>query len=82
MTFPHSYQSAGFPDYVDYTKLVDDIESIFTTKDLEKAPLLEPPVFHPPEPEAVKTLDPEKEAILQKSIGRIAEQVCLQYMTD
>ena len=73
-----SYQAIGFPDFVEYTKLVDDIESIFTTKDLEKAPLLEPEVFQPPEPETVKMLDPENEAILQRSMRRLAEQVCSQ----
>ena len=35
------YLSPGNPDFVDYLKFCDDVESIFTFKELEKAPLQE-----------------------------------------
>jgi hypothetical protein len=60
---------------VDYTVFNDDIESIFTTKDLEKAPLLEPELFQPSPAAAINVLKPEMEAIVTKCMERLAEQV-------
>ena len=33
-SFLHRYTAVGYPDYVQYTALVDEIESIFTLKGL------------------------------------------------
>jgi len=62
-------------DFVDYLRFSDDIESIFTTKNLEKAPLLAVSQFRPPEEWELNKLDDEMESLLMNSIGRLAEQV-------
>ena len=70
----YSYQATE-DDFVDYLRFSDDIESIFTTKNLEKAPLLAVSQFRPPEEWELNKLDDEMESLLMNSIGRLAEQV-------
>jgi len=54
----------------------DDVESIFTHKDLEKTPTAEVQQFVPPMEVGTDVLSPEEEQILQKTMHRLAERVC------
>jgi len=69
------YQAVGYPDFVNYTDFIDEIESIFTIKNLDKAPLLEPELFKLPTNPAMTTLTPEMEGIVMKCMERLAEEV-------
>ena len=66
---------ASDPDYVNYVAFSDDIEAIFTTKDLEKAPLLEVEPYKPPVEWEQNNLSPEMEGLVLKCLERLAEQV-------
>jgi len=61
---------------VDYMQFSDDVESIFTHKDLEKTPTAEVQQFVPPMEVGMDVLSPEEEQILQKTMHRLAERVC------
>ncbi|CAG2250812.1 unnamed protein product [Mytilus edulis] len=69
------YQSQGYPDFVDYVKFCDDVESIFTFKELEKAPLQEVVQFKPPEEWELNKLEPEAESMFSMCMDRISEKV-------
>ncbi|KAK3583614.1 hypothetical protein CHS0354_039437 [Potamilus streckersoni] len=69
------YQSAKDNDYVDYLKFCDEIESIFTTKELEKAPLQDVVQFKPPEEWTLNKLDEESRQKFTDCMKRIAEKV-------
>lgn len=69
------YQSAKDPTYVDYMKFSDEVESIFTRKDLEKTPTAEVVQFVPPVDVNMYVLSPEEEQTLQKTMHRLAERV-------
>ncbi|XP_063445753.1 uncharacterized protein LOC134725669 [Mytilus trossulus] len=69
------YQSQGYPDFVDYVKFCDDVESIFTFKELEKAPLQEVVQFKPPEEWELNKLEPEAESMFSMCVDRISEKV-------
>ena len=56
-------------------KFSDEIESIFTRKDLEKTPTAEVQQFVPPVEVNMNILSPEEEQILQKTMHRLAERV-------
>ena len=75
-----SYQTQGDPEYVEYVKFSDDIERIFTTKELEKMPLLEVEQF---KPQADSTqpivMTPEMEQSLNVCMNRVAEKVNILY---
>ena len=75
MLFSHSYQSSTYPDFVNYVAFSDDVESVFTTKNLEKAPLLQAQQFQPPQEWDQKNLSPEMESILFNCMDRLAEKV-------
>ena len=61
---------------MDYMRFSDDVESIFTHKDLEKTPTAEVQQFVPPMEVGTDVLSPEEEQILQKTMHRLAERVC------
>jgi len=65
----------GYPDFVDYLQFSDDIEMVFTTKNLEKAPLLEVEQFRPPVEWEQNHLSPEVENMLHKCMAGLAEKV-------
>ena len=69
------YQSAKDPSYVDYMRFSDEVESIFTRKDLEKTPTADVQQFIPPVEVNMNVLSPEEEQILQKTMHRLAERV-------
>ena len=69
------YQSAKDPSQVDYMRFSDEIESIFTCKDLEKTPTAEVVQFVPPVDVNMYVLSPEEEQTLQKTMHRLAERV-------
>lgn len=69
------YQSTNNSDYVDYIRFSDEIESIFTTKGLEKNPQLTVERFRPPVLMDVNKLSQEKEALLVMCMKRLAEKV-------
>lgn len=69
------YQAVGEPDYVDYVCFCDAVESIFTIKNLEKAPLLEVKQFKPSEEWKQNNLTPEMENLVTKCMERLAEKV-------
>lgn len=53
----------------------DEVESIFTTKHLEKDPTAEVVQFVPNSEVDCNCLSPEEEQILQKTLHRLAERV-------
>jgi Ca2+-binding EF-hand superfamily protein len=63
------------PAYVCYEPFCDEIESIFTTKHLEKAPQVKPIQFKPPDEVSLNILDKDAEIILQRTLARLSEQV-------
>ena len=78
------YQSAKDPSQVDYMRFSDEIESIFTRKNLEKTPTAEVVQFVPPVGVNMYVLSPEEEQTLQKTMHRLAERVsfcvCFQFV--
>lgn len=56
-------------------KFCDDVESIFTFKELEKAPLQEVVQFKPPEEWELNKLEPEAESMFSMCMDRISEKV-------
>ena len=72
---PPRYLSAKDPTYVDYMRFSDEVESIFTHKNLEKTPTAEVQQFVPPVEVDLNILSPEEEQILQKTMHRLAERV-------
>lgn len=73
------YQSRKDPDYVEYTQFCDEVESIFTFKELEKAPLQEVVPFKPPEEWKQNAFkDAEEQQTFENAMYKIAEKVrCL-----
>lgn len=69
------FLSAKDPSCVDYMQFSDEVESIFTQKDLEKNPTAEVQQFVPPVEVDLNVLSPEEEQILQKTMHRLAEKV-------
>ena len=68
------YQSAQ-PDFVDYLKFCDEVESIFTTKELEKTPLEEVIQFRAPEEWEMNKLPEAQEERFMTCMNRLAEKV-------
>lgn len=73
------YQSRKDPDYVEYTQFCDEVESIFTFKELEKAPLQEVVPFKPPEEWKQNAFkNAEEQQTFENAMYKIAEKVrCL-----
>lgn len=69
------YLSSKDPSYVDYMTFSDEVESIFTTKHLEKTPTAKVVQFKPNSEVDCNSLSPEEEQILQKTLHRLAERV-------
>ncbi|XP_064635375.1 uncharacterized protein LOC135492703 isoform X2 [Lineus longissimus] len=69
------YQDPRYHDEIDYRAFSDEIESVFTKKNLEKSPLISPVQFKPPVEWEQNHLDPETEACLNRCIERVAEKV-------
>lgn len=69
------YKAYGYPNFVEYLVFVDEIESVFTTKHLEKAPMVEPQQFRPPVEWQLNQLPPEAEAMYNCCMNRLAEKV-------
>ena len=60
---------------MNYMQFSDEVESVFTTKNLERTPTAEVRQFVPrPEVDPSRLL-PEEEQILQKTMHRLAEKV-------
>lgn len=74
------YQSAVDIEHVDYLQFSDDIEAIFTTKNLEKAPLLDADQFQPPVECSMNKLEPAMEEMASKCMDRLAKKVRLNRM--
>ena len=71
-----SFESPKDPQYVEYVVFCDLIESVFTLKNLEKAPQVTPVQYQPPVEVDQNVLSPEADAILQPTMQRLAEKVC------
>lgn len=72
-----SYQYAHDKDFVEWLAFSRDVESIFTTDELEKAPLIEPEPYKPAAEWTLNVLDPDDETIANNALARIAEKVSL-----
>lgn len=69
------YSAVGYPDYVNYTAFVEDIESIFTLNNLEKMPLVVPIQFRPNQESDGNKLSNEEEQVLELVMHRLADRV-------
>lgn len=69
------YQTPNDPDYVEYLKFSDEVESIFTLKNLEKQPLKEVVQFKPPEEWELNNLSQDGELKFMMCMNKIAEKV-------
>lgn len=74
---PYSYQFPYDADFIEYLRFSDDIESIFTTKNLEKAPLLEVEQFVPDVESQHNQLRQDEEQTIVTCLTRLAEKVRL-----
>ncbi|CAK8698532.1 unnamed protein product [Clavelina lepadiformis] len=70
-----AFHSLSQPGFVEYLAFSDEIESIFTLKNLEKTPLETPSQFKPPVEWEQNTLCEEEEIVYNKSMMRVAEHV-------
>ena len=64
---------------MEWTVFSDDIEEVFTKKELEKAPLMEPEQFKPPATWNETQLQGDQEQLVMGSMQRIADKVTLIY---
>lgn len=69
------YQSLQDIDYVDYLKFCDEVESIFTTKELEKRPLEDVTQFKPPEEWERNKLPADQQNRFESCMERLSEKV-------
>lgn len=69
------YQSAADPEYIDYKRFCDEVESIFTTKHLEKMPLEEVQQFQPPVEWELNSLSAENNEKFMRCMTKIKEKV-------
>ena len=70
-----SFPSDKVPDGVDYMTFSDEIESVFTTKGLEKNPTAELELFIPLAQGKPISLIAEDEQIADKAMHKLAEKV-------
>lgn len=63
------------PNYINYMMFSDEIESVFTTKGLEKTPMAEVDVFIPPGEVGRCPLTPEEREIFNTAMQKLAEKV-------
>ncbi|XP_076448305.1 uncharacterized protein LOC143285015 [Babylonia areolata] len=69
------YQSTGDPEYIDYKRFCDEVESIFTTKHLEKMPLEEVDTFKPPVEWELNSMSAENNEKFIRCMSKIKEKV-------
>ncbi|KAL4239473.1 hypothetical protein ACF0H5_000288 [Mactra antiquata] len=69
------YQSVQDIDYVDYLRFCDEVESIFTTKELEKRPLEDVIQFKPPEEWERNNLPADQQNRFRACMERLSEKV-------
>lgn len=69
------YQSSSDSESIDYRKFCDEVESIFTTQNLEKNPLKNIEQFRPEEEWKLNVLTEEEKLLLQEAMNNIAEKV-------
>lgn len=60
---------------MEYLRFSDEVESIFTLKNLEKEPLVTPVQFKPPAEVEQNVLSDDEERMLMATMGRLAERV-------
>lgn len=58
-----------------YAAFSDELESIFTTKGLEKTPTAAVEVFVPPNEVGMQPLTPEETEMMEETMHRLAERV-------
>ena len=73
MHLNNRYGSTNDPSFVNYVKFSDDVEEIFTVKELEKTPTAVVKQFVPAQ--QVDCISPEEDQLLQKCLHRLAERV-------
>ena len=76
------YCSAHDPNYVEYLAFSDEIESVFTTKGLEKLPTTEVEVFVPPVEVGLRPFSPNEAELLDRTMHRLAEIVSGLFLAD
>eukprot|EP00106_Octopus_bimaculoides_P000016 XP_014767458.1 PREDICTED: uncharacterized protein LOC106867177 [Octopus bimaculoides] len=69
------FESPSNPGAVDYRKFCDEIESVFTTPNLDKSPLKEVEQYRPKQEWETNILKEEEESEFMKAMTRIAEKV-------
>lgn len=69
------FESPINPGYVDYRRFCDEIESVFTTANLEKNPLKDVEQYRPKQEWETNVLTEEEETEFMKAMTRIAEKV-------
>ncbi|CAI9726336.1 Hypothetical predicted protein [Octopus vulgaris] len=69
------FESPSNPGSVDYRKFCDEIESVFTTANLDKSPLKEVEQYRPKQEWETNILKEEEESEFMKAMTRIAEKV-------
>lgn len=70
-----AYRSYGYPGFVNYLAFQDEIESIFTVKNLDKTPLVTPLQFKPPIEWKQNELSSEGEIVFKRAMERVSEHV-------
>lgn len=73
--FNHRYQSR-VSDEVEWMRFCDDIESIFTTHNLEKDPLKEPVPYKPDAEALSNPLTADETEIAMSGLAKITDKVC------
>nr|CAB3262790.1 uncharacterized protein LOC100183292 [Phallusia mammillata] len=70
-----AFRSGSHPGFIDYLAFCDEIESIFTIKNLVKNPLMTPSQFKPPVEWQQNTMSKEAEIVYDLAMMRVAEHV-------
>ena len=71
------YCSCENPDFVEYLVFSDEIESVFTTKGLEKTPTVELEQYVPPNEVGLRPFTAEETAMVETAMQRLADMVRL-----
>lgn len=75
MIYANDRYASHVRDHVDWVRFSDEVESIFTTKQLEKAPLLTVEQFKPPVDWQMNKMSDEESEICEGALKRLAEKV-------
>lgn len=76
-----SYKVPGYADNVDYMSFCTDIESVFTVKEMEKAPLLVVEPFRPPDDWSQNQLPKDYEGYAKNALNKLAERVIMPFVS-